>query len=131
MVRMEPHHPWQLLPGCSSITAILDQTPVKNGQNIDLHTLAFGNHTLTVTATDFDGNSTQQSVTFSMIATIQSLKMSVDRLYSEGKITKSEIRNNLMEKLNSAQYNLDEGKIRSALNHLEAFINEVIAQSGK
>ncbi len=68
-----------------SITAKLDATAVTNGQVIDLHTLALGNHTFTVTATDFYGNATTQSVTFSVTATVASLKASVNRFYAKAR----------------------------------------------
>lgn len=117
--------------GVKSITATLDGTPVTNSQKIDLYTLALGNHTLTVTAADYYGNSATKSVTFSVTATVQSLKASVNRFYSEGKITKSGIRDSLLDKLNTAQTYLNKGNIKAAQNTLQAFINAVMAQKGK
>jgi 2',3'-cyclic-nucleotide 2'-phosphodiesterase (5'-nucleotidase family) len=117
--------------GVKSITAKLDATAVTNGQVIDLHTLALGNHTVTVVATDFYGNATTQSVTFSVTATVASLKASVNRFYAEGKITKATVRDSLLAQLTAAQKSIDAGKKGTAINQLNAFINQVKAQSGK
>lgn len=117
--------------GVKSIAATLDTAAVNSGDVVDLHTLTLGNHTLTVTATDFYDNSTTQSVTFNVIATVQSLKASVNRLYAEGKIDRADIRDSLLDKLNTAQAYLNKGNIKAAINALNAFINQVKAQSGK
>jgi hypothetical protein len=117
--------------GVKNITADLDGKVVENGDVIDLHTLALGNHTLTVVATDYYGNASTQSVTFSVTATIQGLKASVNRFYQEGKIDDASIRNSLLDKLNSAQSNLNQGNVKAARNALQALINSVQAQSGK
>jgi 2',3'-cyclic-nucleotide 2'-phosphodiesterase (5'-nucleotidase family) len=117
--------------GVKSITANLDGKAVKSGDVIDLYTLALGNHTLTVIAADYYGNSTTQSVTFSVTATVQSLKASVNRFYQEGKIDNAGIRDSLLDKLNTAQAYLNQGNIKAAQNALQAFINAVQAQSGK
>jgi 2',3'-cyclic-nucleotide 2'-phosphodiesterase (5'-nucleotidase family) len=117
--------------GLKKVWADLDGTPVTSGQVIDLHPLALGNHTLTANAMDKAYNSSMQSVTFSVTATVQSLKASVTRFFTEGKITKADIRNSLLDKLNSAQTALNQGDVKAAKNALQAFINAVNAQSGK
>jgi uncharacterized repeat protein (TIGR01451 family) len=62
--------------------ATLDGTPVTNGQVIDLSTLAAGDHTLTVVATDFYGNTTTKSVTFSVLATTIEKKVNRKKAYA-------------------------------------------------
>jgi hypothetical protein len=111
-----------------SITADLDGMPVVNGQVIDLYTLSLGDHTLTVTAEDYYGNTSTQSVTFSVTATIQSLMTSVKRFYSEGKIDAADVYQSLMDQLMAAAKSK---KIDTTTNILNAFINLVQAQSGK
>lgn len=54
------------LSGIASSTATLDGNPVASGDNISLAALA-GSHTLTVSATDKAGNSSELSVTFSVV----------------------------------------------------------------
>ena len=72
--------------GVKAIEALLDGKVVEDGQNIDLYTLALGDHTLTIKAVDKAGNASTQSVTFSITATIDSLKTAVDRFYNDGSI---------------------------------------------
>ena len=117
--------------GVKSTTATLDGRSVTNGGKIDLLTLALGSHTLTVTATDYYGNAATQSVTFSVIATVRSLKTTVNRLYADGLISKATIRNSLLAQLDAAQAYLDKGNTKAATNALNAFVNLVRAQSGK
>jgi len=114
-----------------TLAANLDGKPVANGQTLDLHTLALGSHTLTVTATDWYGNTTSQSVTFSIDATVKSLITSVNRLYQEGKITNAGVRTSLLVKLNLAQAYLNAGKKILAIVTLQSFNQEVQAQKGK
>jgi 2',3'-cyclic-nucleotide 2'-phosphodiesterase (5'-nucleotidase family) len=117
--------------GVKTLVATLDGKAVTNGQKIDLHTLALGSHSLTVTATDYYGNATTQTVTFQVIATVQSLKTSVNRLYAEGKIKDASVRQGLLDKLNEAQTYLNKGNPKAAINSLNAFLNLVKAQNGK
>ena len=117
--------------GLKSIWADLDGTPVANGQLIDLFTLALGNHTLTVYAVDKAYNQSSASVTFTIGATVVSLKDSLTRLFTEGKIDNRAIYNNLMQKLVLAEKALSQGNVKLATNQLNAFVNEVKAQSGK
>lgn len=113
--------------GIMSITADLDGMPVINGQVIDLFTLALGEHTLTVTATDFYGNSTMASVTFYVTTDIHSLGDSITRFYEEGEIDNQGIYQALLAKLAAA---LKAKKVNTTLNILEALIHLVEAQSG-
>jgi 2',3'-cyclic-nucleotide 2'-phosphodiesterase (5'-nucleotidase family) len=117
--------------GVKTLAATLDGVTVINGQVIDLYTLALGDHTLTVTATDFYGNTATKSVTFSVDATIDSLKDSLKRFLDEGKIDDVGVYNALLSKLEAFQAGVSRGKNASAANVLQAFINQVTAQSGK
>jgi 2',3'-cyclic-nucleotide 2'-phosphodiesterase/3'-nucleotidase len=117
--------------GIKKVWADLDGAPVTNGQTIDLHTLALGNHTLTVNAMDKAYNQSSASVTFTVDATVQSLMSSMFKFYGEGKFTKAAIYKNLYNKLTLAQADLNKGQNKLAINHLTAFINEVKAQAGK
>jgi hypothetical protein len=114
--------------GLKNVWADLDGAPVTSGQAIDLYTLSLGNHTLTVYAIDKAGNQTSNSVTFNVTATIQSLMVSVDRFYAEGKIDAWDVYQGLMDKLVAADKSK---KIDTTINILNAFINLVQAQSGK
>ncbi len=59
----------------ASLVADLDGTPVADGDVIDLASLALGEHVLTVTAVDEYGNSASESVTFTVILTSVTLKV--------------------------------------------------------
>jgi hypothetical protein len=117
--------------GVSSLTAALDGKAVVNGQKIDLNTLALGNHKLIIIATDYFGNKSTQEVPFSIFATVQSLRTSVNRRYSEKAINDASVRDSLLSKLNEAQMYLDKGNKKAAINSLNAFLNLVKAQNGK
>jgi 2',3'-cyclic-nucleotide 2'-phosphodiesterase (5'-nucleotidase family) len=117
--------------GLKKVWADLDGTPVTNGQVIDLRTLTLGSHTLTVFAMDKAYNQNSASVTFTVNATVQSLISSMVKFNGEGKFTKVAIYKNLNNKLTLAQADLNKGQTKLVINHLNAFINEVSAQSGK
>jgi 2',3'-cyclic-nucleotide 2'-phosphodiesterase (5'-nucleotidase family) len=114
-----------------SLVATLDSTPVTNGQTIDFYTLAFGSHTLTVTATDYYGQSTTQFVTFQVTATVQSLQTSVDRFYTEKKITNVGTYNALTKILKAAQDSYKKGNVNATISKLQDFIMTVKSVSGK
>ena len=63
--------------------------------------------------------------------TIDELKSEIEELSSEGEIDNQGIVTSLLAKLDAAQKLIDEGKIDQAKNLLNAFLNEVQAQSGK
>jgi hypothetical protein len=90
---------------------------VQQGAAIPLYTLPLGWHTLTVTASDLAGNTSSVTVSFQTTATVQSLQALVTRFADAGWIDNAGIANSLQNKL--------------AKNNLEAFVNEVQAQSGK
>jgi len=118
--------------GVKTLTATLDGKTVTSGQVIDLLPMPLGSsHTLIVTAADYYGNTETRAVTFSVTATVQSLKASVNRFYLDGMIKNAGIRDSLLTKLSSAQAYLDAGLAKQAINQLNAFINAVKAQQGK
>lgn len=116
--------------GLKAVWADLDGTPVTNGQVIDLYWLSLGSHTLTVYAMDKAYNQSSASVSFSVYATISSMKSGLIRLFQEGKIDNLGIFTSLLYKLTSAQRALDKGMWWTAINILNAFISDVQAQSG-
>jgi hypothetical protein len=117
--------------GVKSVMAFLDGAPVANGDVIDLHNLALGDHTFTVYADDKAGNYTSASVTFSVTTSVSSLIESVMRFYDEGEITASDVYASLLDKLYAAQAAIDKAQYKTAINVLNAFINSVKAQRGK
>jgi 2',3'-cyclic-nucleotide 2'-phosphodiesterase (5'-nucleotidase family) len=67
---------------------------------------------------------------FTIQPTIQSTIDAVNLFYELGEIDNHGVVNSLLAKLEGAQAALDKGNTRAAINKLEAFINEVEAQSG-
>jgi len=116
------------LSGLKDVWADLDGAPVENGDVIDLLTLSLGQHTLTVYAVDYAGNEASKSVTFTVEATMESLKVTLERLYDEGKIDGEGLYKSLMVKLVQAE---KRKSMNTAINVLQAFMNELEAQSGK
>ena len=55
------------ITGVKEITATLDGVPVTDNQEIDLRTLTLGEHTLTVQAKDYAGNTAIRSVKFKVV----------------------------------------------------------------
>ncbi len=118
------------IAGVKWINATLDSVAVTNGQVVNLYTFLPGPHTLNVTAMDKAYNEASMSVTFTVDVSIQSTCAVVNRLYDDGKIDNQGIANSLAQKCEQAQKSLDKGKIGTAINQLQAFINEAQAQSG-
>lgn len=117
--------------GLADVWADLDGVPVVDGQVIDLLTLSLGDHTLTVNAVDKATNASSASVTFTVIATIDSLKTALTRFYNEGKVDNPITYFTLMNRLNSAQKWLDLGVDYVATRYLQNFMMEVKNQSRK
>ena len=121
------------IAGVKWVDDTLDGAPVSSGQVINLYLYLPGTtHTLNVNAMDKAYNSANTtSVTFTVETSAQSTCIVVNRLYNEGKIDNRGIANSLSVKCAQAQKSLDKGKNDTAINQLQAFINEVQAQSGQ
>lgn len=115
--------------GVASISATLDGNPIANGASFDIQWAALGSHTLVVTATDNVGNTGSSTVTFNVIATLESMSCAINQFYAQGQVDNEGIQNSLLVKL--ANYERQIGDIPDAKNYLVNFINEVNAQSGK
>jgi len=112
-------------------TATLDASAVNNGQEINLLSLSLGMHTLSVVAVDNIGNSGSESVSFDIIATLDSLTTAVTYFAQKGEINDNNLWKSLLRKLSEAQEAMKRENMRVAVNKLKDFIDQVIAQSGK
>lgn len=117
--------------GLQAITATLDGQAVVDGQVVDLQWLELGTHTLVVTATDTAGWETVVPAAFELTATLESLIETVERFCDLGEVDNHGICNSLLQKLRHALDKADGGQPGVAVNVLNAFINEVEAQTGK
>ncbi len=105
----------------------LDGTAVNNGQTLDLLALSLGAHTLTVSASDLAGNAGQQSVTFTVTASIDSLSALAQQACTSGAITRHEACVALKATLRVAQELIQHGKYALARQVLRAFNVELLA----
>ena len=116
--------------GVALASAVLDGSPVNHGDTVDVLTLTLNAHTLTITAEDNLGHSATASVTFNVVANVESLIDLVERFYADGQIADPEVRDGLLDKLYAAEALIDANKTRPARNILKAFMREVEAQLG-
>jgi hypothetical protein len=118
------------MSGLQSVSAALDGGAVQNSQSILLLTQTLGSHTMEVVAVDVAGNTARQSVSFRVVATIDSLIASVNIYALQGKIDASNQRS-LLSKLNDAKAALDRGNTSAASAKLRDVIGQCNAQSGR
>ena len=102
-----------------------------SGQMINLlTTLPLGPNTFAITATDKVNNMGLASVTFTVIVTPQSIVGDVNQLQASGAVSAG-IAAALLAKLNAALTKRNAGQCGPAGNIYGAFINQVMAQTGK
>lgn len=118
------------ISGVHRVEITLDGEPVADGNTMDLATLALGTHTLAVEAEDTAGNVANAQVTFTVVATLDTLAGSVARFVAEGDID-ARVAQSLLAKLDEARATAERGSTRAAANIVTSFINEVNAQRGK
>jgi hypothetical protein len=123
--------------GVQSVTATLDGSPtlaghgLQSGQSINLLTeLSLGQHTFVVQAVDNVGNTSSQSVTFSVVVTPDSIEGDVRQFLASGAITSKDIANALLSELEAAKAARQRKQCGTAANDYQAFINDVLAQTG-
>ncbi len=119
------------ISGVATMTAILDDKEVNTGDSIELIYYSLGEHTLLVKSEDKAGNKTEKTVTFNVIATIDSLIAVKDRCYQLGWITNQGVMNSLNTKLENAKKKINNYDFKTPVNILNAFLNEVSAQKDK
>jgi photosystem II stability/assembly factor-like uncharacterized protein len=107
-------------------TRMLDGSPVY-GSSVALLSLSLGAHTLTVAAVDAAGNQAQQSVTFRIIATVESLMATVQAYASD--MTPS-AHSRLLAKLADARAALQRGNLNLTANKLQEIVNYCTRESG-
>lgn len=118
------------LSGLKGTSAALDGAPVANGQTLDLSTLSLGTHELVVRAQDRAGNVSTRSVTFRVVATIESLISLLESACSAGTIPHGTC-TSLLAKLEAARASRDRGQTGAERNQLEAFVHELDAVHGR
>lgn len=117
--------------GLMSLNGAFNQQSVTDGQSVDMFWWSLSQYTLNVTGEDYAGWTTMESKSIQLIATIESLQQTVQRLCQEQYITKSGVCNSLLSKLDSALAAQKRGQNKTAVNILLALQNEIRAQTGK
>lgn len=115
--------------GIASIEGDLEGNPVESDQQLDLLTLTLGEHVLSVSATNGVGNSVTEEVTFTVIATLDSVCHAVERLRQY--FTKNTFYNGLLSKCREAQAAQARGQTNVVRSKLEDMSKQLEAQSGK
>ena len=120
--------------GVETVTATLNGEPIENGYPIDPFWWDLGTYTVNVTAEDCAGNTASETLTWDMIATLDSLYKTVERLCYweeiEYKSLDTGICNSLLTKVENAIDHDQKGQQDVTINMLNAFLNEVDAQDG-
>lgn len=116
--------------GVAGATYALDGVTVHDGDMIDLVTLALGTHVLAVRAEDNVGNVSEKTVTFTVEATITSLRALVERFAAEGQVSDAGLTRSLLAKLDAAAASQDAGRTGAAQGQITSFIQEVAAHRG-
>jgi hypothetical protein len=112
-------------------STLLDGHSLASGQTINLLTeMAIGTHTFTVTAADNVGDTNTASVTFTIVVTAESIMTDVTQFLQSGAIKNSGEANSLLAKLAAAANARRRGLCSVAANNYQAYINELLAQSG-
>lgn len=119
------------MSGVYDVAITLDGDAIADGDEIDLIDLPLGEHTLAVRAEDTAGNVTETSVIFTVEATLESLRATVERYLTAGAIDDQGVGRSLLAKLDAAIAAEARGNRKVAANQVSAFIAEVNAQRGK
>jgi cytochrome c len=106
--------------GISSVSGELDGSAITSGTTVALHELPLGEHTLTVSATDNAGNSTEQSVSFTTTTSAHDIGQLVERFRADERLSQQTyIR--LSGHLGRAERLEADGKDRQAVRELRRF----------
>jgi cytochrome c len=109
-------------------TATLDGVAIA-ASTVNLLELPLGDHHLVATASDAAGNRSQVSVSFQVIATIDSLMQATHAYQGTGAIASGTYRG-LIAKLTDAKDAYDRGNLEAARRKLSDFINQCLLSSG-
>jgi hypothetical protein len=113
-----------------SVNLRFDGVNRTNGDTIGLVNVSLGTHTVVASASDVAGNTSQQTLTFRVVATIDSLSAFVNMFADNGLIDAGS-RKTLLGQLANAQQALERGNTNAARGSLQEFIRYCTDQSGK
>nr|MDA8357774.1 hypothetical protein [Actinomycetota bacterium] len=108
-----------------SVTATLDGKAWSLDTALDTATLAAGNHTLVITATDAAGNVTTKSLTLAVHATVAGLVAAVDYGVAQKYITSSTAATALKAALSKAESAVSAHETATAITDLKQFVGDL------
>ena len=111
-------------------TATLDDLIVPNDFSINLLTMKLGIHKLIVNACDTMGNCAEASVSFHIIANLDSLVDTVN-YFAEQSMIYGNFPKTLLKKLEEAEKGIENGVVHVAINKLNDFIKQINIQIEK
>jgi len=105
--------------------------PISDGTVVDPFLFNLGVYNFTAQAEDVAGNISSDAGSFELIATLESLLPTLQKLCADGEISKPGICKSLEAKLSAANNAHDRGNFNAMINELNAFLHELSAQKGK
>jgi Tol biopolymer transport system component len=112
-------------------TIFLDDQEYDFANPIDLIYLSIGYHTIRLESENHAGLVSTESVEFEVIATPDGLIALINKLYEMGEIDNEGVKTSLIMKAKTVIRKVEQGQNDTAVNVLEAFVNELDAQEGK
>ena len=121
-----------LVPTASyTVTDALSGVATSNASLTGGDGLGLGAFTYTVTASDNAGNTITVSAAYNVIATTDGLNSLIQQILASGQIDNAGIANSLLSKVLNAADAAASGNGQASDNIMQAFINQVSAQSGQ
>lgn len=117
--------------GLESLRGTLNSEPVSDGQILDFFWSNLGTYAIIVVAGDIAGWKTTRSANFEIIATLQSLRSTIERLKQLGEINNEGIFKSFLSKVAAAIRAQERSQRKVVLNELDALLNDVKAQEEK
>ena len=117
--------------GVWKIMAEFDGNVIEDGSVIDPFWFDLGIYNYSASAQDYAGWISEDGGSIELIATIDSLTPTVERLCNESHIAKHGICNAFLAKINAAKNSIGRGNTHAAINQLNALLHQLNAQEGK
>ncbi|MBI4712676.1 MAG: hypothetical protein HY762_05180 [Planctomycetes bacterium] len=116
--------------GIQEVSAKIDGTAVENGAQVQTKNLGYGNHIMMVTAVNNAGLESTEYVTFKVIVSNDAVTGIMNSYVTDGLISQG-VAQSLEAKLKTAGNLAINGDTNGTTGKLNAFINEIDAQTGK
>lgn len=112
--------------GVASVELRLDGAAVDSPLALDLATLTAGDHTVTAAAADAAGNTTEQTATFTVVVSFETVGALVQRYTDAGLVTRSQ-HQRMLAHLRAAESAAERGQVSQADRAIRRFASEALA----